>query len=194
MFLLENLGISLIGDIVKLLIKAELMTKALSHHMLCTSKLSEAMRKCNCIGMELRYFSQQLKINWWECLCSRVNFPPLPLRRIYRWECLYSRDMNFSLHLVRILCPSYIFRFFVLTTWSMSVCLQNFLRLSIALCMVPTALLKVNFVPGYLFFYSHFFGPRVWYSQILIILKLDINPENSIGKVLPARFRVFLNL
>ena len=32
-----------------------------------------------------------------------------------------------------------------------------------------------------------------WYSQILNILKLDINPENSTAKVLPARFIVFLN-
>ena len=60
--------------------------------------------------------------------------------------------------------------------------------------MVPTALLKVNFVFGYLLLYSNYFGPRVWYSQILIVLKLNINPENSIGRVLPARFRVFLNL
>ncbi|KAL0007254.1 hypothetical protein SO802_008756 [Lithocarpus litseifolius] len=54
---------NLFGDIVKLLIKAELMTKALSHHMLCTSKQSEAMRTCNCTEMELTYLSQQLKIN-----------------------------------------------------------------------------------------------------------------------------------
>ena len=60
--------------------------------------------------------------------------------------------------------------------------------------MVPTALLKVNFVFGYLLLYSHYFGPRVWYSQILIVLKLNINPENSTGRVLPTRFRVFLNL
>nr|XP_023875344.1 uncharacterized protein LOC111987833 [Quercus suber] len=54
---------NLFSDIVKLFIKAKLMTKALSHHMLCTSKLSEATRTCNCTGMELTYFSQILKIN-----------------------------------------------------------------------------------------------------------------------------------
>ena len=54
---------------------------------------------------------------------------------------------------------------------------------------------KVNFVYGYLFFYSQFFLVlELDIHKFFNILKLDIIQDNSSGKVLPAtRIIAFLN-
>ena len=69
---------------MKLFIKEDLATKALSYHMLFTSKFSEGMRTCIWIkikaGMVLSYYSKQFKFN--STLRNRtlkeLKFPPLP--------------------------------------------------------------------------------------------------------------------
>ena len=70
--------------LILLFTKEDLATKALSYHMLFTSKFLEGMRTCIWIkikaGMVLSYSSKQLKFN--STLRNRtlkLNFPPLPL-------------------------------------------------------------------------------------------------------------------
>ena len=63
----------------------EMATRALSNHMLFTSKFSEGMRTCIWVkikaGMVLSYSSQQLKLNSTvrNRTLEELNFPPLPL-------------------------------------------------------------------------------------------------------------------